>query len=101
MSYFDDPESLQWHRKSWEKFHKRGSVFYILVMGALVYGALPFVIISFWEGVVRHEQMDAVGVELSALFWVLDGIFWGAITWHFGESRYLRATKQQNLTNAS
>ena len=34
MSYFDDPESLQWHRKSWEKFHKRGAVLYTLNAGA-------------------------------------------------------------------
>jgi hypothetical protein len=101
MSYFDDSESLQWHRKNWEKFHKRGAAFFILVAGVLVCGALPFVLITCWDALVGHEQMDALGVALSALFCLLDGIFWGAVTWYFRESRYLRATKQQNLSKTS
>jgi hypothetical protein len=70
-------------------------------MGVLVYGVLPFVLINGWDAIVGHEQMDALDVALSALFWILDGVFWGAVAWHFGESRYLRATKQQNLTKTS
>ena len=99
-SYFDDPESLKWHRKVWEKTHKRGAAYYILVVGALVYGALPFVLCTGWDAIVGHEQMHAFVVALYALFWLMNGIFWGAVSWHFGESRYLRATKQEGPTAA-
>jgi len=97
MSYFDDSGSLQKHRQSWERMHKRGAAFFVLVIGALGCGVLPFVLITCWDALVEHEQMDAYVVALQALFWLLDGIFWGSVTWHFGESRYLRATKQQKL----
>ena len=100
MSYFDDPESLQRHRQSWEKMHKRGAAFYVLVVGVSEYGVLPFVLITGWDVLVGHKQMDAYVIALYALFWGLDGIFWGTVTWHFGESRYLRATKQHGPTTA-
>jgi len=100
MSYFDDPESLQWHRKSWEKFHKRGAAFYILVVGVLLEGVLPFVLITGWDVLIRHEQIDPVVAALCVLFWLLNGTFWGAVTWYFGEGRYLRAMKQQDPTMA-
>lgn len=101
MSYFDDAESLQWHRQKWEKMHKRGAAFFVLVVGALGYGVLPFVVVTGWDAFVEHQQMDAFVLALDALFWILGGLFWGALTWHFGESRYLRATKQQGPTKTS
>jgi hypothetical protein len=100
MSYFDDPESLQWHRKAWERTHRRGAAFFILVIGALICGVIPGVLITCWDVLVGHEQMGVFVFALSALCGLLNGVFWGTVTWHFGESRYLRATKQQDPTTA-
>ncbi len=36
MSYFDDTESLEWHRHKWEKMHKRGAAFFVLLIGVPV-----------------------------------------------------------------
>ncbi len=96
MSYFDDSESLEWHRQKWEKMHKRGAAFFVLLAGVPVYGALPFILITCWDILVDHEQMDPFFFALGALFWLLHGLFWGAVHWHLSEKRYMRATKQED-----
>ena len=78
MSYFDDSESLEWHRQKWEKMHKRGAAFFVLLAGVPVYGALPFILITCWDILVDHEQMDPFFFALGALFWLLHGLYWGA-----------------------
>jgi hypothetical protein len=99
MSYFDDTESLEWHRHKWEKMHKRGAAFFVLLIGVPVFGALPFILITCWDVLVQHEQMDALFFAFYALFWLLDGLFWGAVTWHVSEKRYMRAKKQEDSVN--
>ncbi len=95
MSYFDDPESLEWHRQKWEKMHKRGAAFFILLVGVPIYGILPFILITCWDVFVEHEQMDAFVLAFYALFWLLDGLFWGAVHWYVSEKRYMRAMQQR------
>lgn len=97
--YFDDLESLQRHRRSWEKMHRRGAVFFVLLVGALGFGVLPFILITCWDVLVNHEQVGAFVFTFFALFWLLDGIFWGAVIWHFSEKRYARAMKQEDTTS--
>jgi len=96
MSYFDDTESLEWHRDKWEKMHQLGAALFVLLIGVPVFGALPFVLITCWDVLVQHEHIDAFVFALSALFWILDGLFWGAVTWHVSEKRYMRARKQED-----
>jgi len=38
MSYFDDSETLQYHRKKWEGMHTLGAAFFILIVGGLGLG---------------------------------------------------------------
>ena len=95
-NYFDDFETLQRHRRLWEKMHRRGAAFFVLLIGVPVFGALPFILITCWDILVKHEQMDAFFFAFYALFWLLDGLFWGAVTWHVSEKRYMRAKKQED-----
>jgi hypothetical protein len=95
MSYFDDSESLERHRQKWEKMHKRGAAFFILLVGVPIYGFLPFIVITYLDTFVRHEQFDSFYYAVYALFWILDGLFWGAVIWHVSEKRYMRAMQQR------
>ncbi|MDR3726194.1 MAG: hypothetical protein P4K86_04035 [Terracidiphilus sp.] len=99
--YWDDFETLQRHRQRWEKMHTRGAAFFVLLVGALGFGVLPLIVITCWDVLVEHEQMDAFVFALSALFWLLDGLFWGAVMWHVSEKRYMRAKMQQDSINGS
>jgi len=96
MSYFDDTESLEGHRHKWEKMHKRGAAFFVLLIGVPVFGALPFILITCWDVLVQHEQTDAFVFAFYALFWLLDGLFGGAVTWHVSEKRHIRAKKLED-----
>ncbi len=95
MSYFDDSESLSWHRQKWEKMHRRGPIFFVFLMGALGFGALQLVVVCLWDVFVEHEQMDAFALAFYALTSFLDGLFWGAVIWYVSERRYARAKKEE------
>ena len=99
MSYFDDPETLENHRKTWEGVHKRGVAFFILIVGGLGLGGFAFIVTTCWDVFVQREQTGALLLAASALFWCLDGLCWGAVVWHFGEKRYRAARKVQGSTN--
>jgi hypothetical protein len=96
MFYFDDSESLSWHRQKWEKMHKLGAAFFVLLVGALGFGVLPFLVVSCWDVFVKHEQMDAFVFAFDTLFWLLDGLFWGTVIWQVSEKRYRRAKKEED-----
>jgi hypothetical protein len=96
MSYWDDPESLHKFYQRWEKIHKRGAAFFVLLWGGLVAGVLPFALVTCWDVLVGHEQMDAFVLSTFAFFWLVSGIFSGAMYWHLQERRYMRAKKLED-----
>jgi hypothetical protein len=99
MSYFDDSETLENHRKKWKGMHKRGATFFILILGGLGLGGFVFIVTTCWDFFVRHEPMDTLSLVLNATTCSLSGLFWGAVHWHFSEKRYRAATKLQGLMN--
>ena len=101
FDYFDDFESLDKHRQNWEKMHKRGAAYYVLVIGVLAIGTFTFIISTCFDVFVQHELLSPFLLIFRALLCSLNGLFWGAVTWHFSERRYFRAIEQQDLKNST
>jgi len=99
MSYFDDSETLQYHRKKWEGMHTLGAAFFILIVGGLGLGGFMFIVTTCWDVLVQHEHLDTLLLGLNITIYFVNGLFWGAVTWHFSEKRYRAATKLQGSMN--
>lgn len=72
-------------RKRWSETRAKGKLDYVLKTGVLSYGLPMFVIMTFF---IYPERRTYGLIAISALLWLLGGIFFGVMMWHVYESRY-------------
>ena len=70
----------------------RGPWRHMLVLGVVSWGIPMFIIMTFV--VNRSSELTAKSVLMAAAIWLLGGLGFGALTWHFSERRYRRLTSR-------
>ena len=72
-------------REKWARTRAKGKRDYVLKSGVLAYGLPMFLIMTFY---VNRERLTPSFILISALLWLIGGIFFGVAMWSVYEARY-------------
>ena len=72
-------------RAKWSQTRAKGKADYVLKAGVLSYGLPMFLIMTFF---VHRERLTTNFILVSALLWLLGGVFFGVAMWHVYEARF-------------
>jgi hypothetical protein len=81
--------------EAWAKVRRKGARRFVFVKGGAMYGGLMFLFTALVSPYVRGatDMLTPAALVTNAAVWIVAGLAWGALTWHFCERNFLKFEK--------
>jgi len=88
--------------EKWRRMRARGRTFFILVWGVLFWGGLMFLAMGLGYPLATKgaDALTGSWLLVNAVGWVVGGLLFGVITWHFNEKSFQKSQSNRGNTPA-